>query len=151
MNAESIAVIFLIISTVIILTIVFGDMVGIQLTDEIIDEKTKREKTLIKCMNNLMLIILSMVVCVSVWIKFDVMVCFAILVPMLARGLEDAFCSTKWIGIVINHTLMILFSIGCVLSIIAFRYEGILGNDAVKAMILIAVAAVPFKACVDMF
>lgn len=121
------------------------------ITAEIFDEKTKNEKNLIRHMGNMLLIIMSLVLCVSVWNHFDTMVCFAMLIPMMTRSMEDALCATTYIGKVMKYSLMLLFATGFTIILAAFFNDRILDNNIVKAMILIAVSAVPFKAFVDMF
>ncbi|WP_242829424.1 KilA-N domain-containing protein [Butyrivibrio sp. WCD3002] len=64
---------------------------------------------------------------------------------------DIAFEFASYIGKVMKYLLMLLFLTGFVLIFAAFRYDGILENNMVKGMILIAVSAVPFKAFVDMF
>lgn len=80
-----------------------------------------------------------------------VMVCFAILIPMMTRSMEDALCAITYIGKVMKYSLMLLFATGFTIILAAFFNDRILENNIVKAMILIAVSAVPFKAFVDMF
>ncbi|MBE5860628.1 MAG: hypothetical protein E7301_10980 [Butyrivibrio sp.] len=154
MNGMDVNLIAEIVTTIVMVAVFVlssGFLVMGSITMEIYDEKTKNEKKLIRYMGNVVLIIMSLVVCVSVWMRFDAMVCFAILVPIMTRSIEDALCATTYIGKVMKYLLMLLFLTGFVLILAAFRYDGILENNMVKNVILIAVSAVPFKAFVDMF
>lgn len=151
MDADVITGIVTTIVMVVGFVLMYGKLDMGSITVEIYAERTKNEKNLIRYMGNVVLIIMSLVVCVSVWMRFDTMVSFAILVPMMTRSIEDALCATTYIGKVMKYLFMLLFLSGFALILAAFRYEGILENNIVKAMILIAVSAVPFKAFVDMF
>ena len=121
------------------------------LTEEKFDERTKEERTLLASMENILFIIMSIIVCVSVCINFNTMVCFAILAPVMGRSIKDALCATTLIGKINKYTLMILFSIGLILVFVSFTNETILESNAVRAWIVVSVFSVPVKGFVDMF
>ena len=151
MNTNVIAEIIAIIVMVIFFALVSGELALGTVRRDICDKKTEKEKYLIRYMGDALLIIMSLVVCISVCMHFEVMVCFGILVPTMIQSIEDALCATTYIEIIIKYVLLLLFSTGFVLILASFHNEGILENDIVRAMILIAVFSVPIKSFVDLF
>ena len=145
MNGENIACTVTALVTMFIIILFIGYMAYGSITLKIYKDKTDGEKRLIRYMNNYAIIIMTTIVCALEWIEFDVLACFALLIPVVMHSVEDALCSTRFIEVMTNYTFALLFVIGFTLTLASFSYKALLGIYVVRLLILSSITAVPVK------
>ena len=108
-------------------------------------ERTANEKNLISCMKQLMIAILSFVSCISVWLEFNNMVCFTLMIPVTLSSLEDALCATTFRKKMLDSVITFFAAIALVLIISSLKFDTLATNGVIIKAIEWSSVLAPLK------
>lgn len=108
-------------------------------------ERTENEKNMISCMKQLIMAILSFVSCISIWLDFNTMVCFTLMIPVVMSSLEDALCATSFRKKLADYTVTLFTAVALVLIISSLKFDMLAKNSAIIKTIELLTVFAPIR------